>query len=42
MNGSGKAKVDDTIWRVIGPDMPSGAVVKVTKAEGGFLTVEKL
>jgi membrane protein implicated in regulation of membrane protease activity len=42
VNGSGKAKVDDTIWRVIGPDLPNGEVVKVTKAEGGFLTVERL
>jgi len=41
VNGSGKAQVDDTIWRVIGPDLPVGAVVKVTKADGGFLTVEK-
>lgn len=41
VNGSGKAKVDDTIWRVIGPDLAAGEVVKVTKADGGFLTVEK-
>jgi membrane protein implicated in regulation of membrane protease activity len=42
VNGSGKAHVDDTIWRVIGPDLPNGTTVKVTKAEGGFLTVEKI
>jgi membrane protein implicated in regulation of membrane protease activity len=41
VNGSGKAKVDDTLWRVVGPDLPAGATVKVVKAEGGFLTVEK-
>ena len=40
VNGSGKCKVDDTIWRVIGPDAPVGATVKVVKADGGFLTVE--
>jgi hypothetical protein len=42
VNGSGKAKVDDTIWRVVGPDLPEGATVKVVKAEGGFLSVEKV
>jgi membrane protein implicated in regulation of membrane protease activity len=41
VNGTGKVKVDDTIWRVAGPDLPEGATVKVTKADGGFLTVEK-
>lgn len=41
VNGTGKVKVDDTIWRVIGPELPEGATVKVTKADGGFLTVEK-
>ena len=41
VNGNGKAQVDDTIWRVAGPDLEAGATVRVTKAEGGFLTVEK-
>lgn len=41
VNGSGKARVDDTLWRVVGPDLPEGTTVKVVKADGGFLTVEK-
>ena len=41
VNGQGKAKVDDSIWRVSGPDAPVGASVKVIAADGGFLKVEK-
>jgi len=40
VNGHGKAKVDDSIWRVAGPDAPVGTNVKVVAAEGGFLRVE--
>ena len=40
--GSGRARVQDTVWRVTGPDAPAGARVRVTGAtEGGVvLTVE--
>lgn len=41
VNGQGKAKVDDTIWRVSGPDAPEGTNVKVVAADGGFLKVER-
>jgi membrane protein implicated in regulation of membrane protease activity len=41
VNGHGKAKVDDTIWRVSGPDAPVGATVKVVATDGGFLKVER-
>lgn len=41
VNGHGKAKVDDTLWRVAGPDLPAGTTVRVVRADGGFLTVEK-
>lgn len=37
--GVGQIHVDDTIWRVIGPDSPAGARVVVAAAEGAFLTV---
>lgn len=39
LNGDGRIRIDDTIWRVSGPDMPSGTRVKVTKADGATLTV---
>ena len=39
-NGEGKVKVDDTVWRVHGPDLPSGARVRIVAADGALLTVE--
>jgi membrane protein implicated in regulation of membrane protease activity len=38
--GSGRMKVDDSVWRVSGPDLPAGAKVMVTGADGTTLTVE--
>jgi inner membrane protein len=40
MDGSGTVRVDDTIWRVSGPDCPAGSKVKVVRADGASLTVE--
>lgn len=34
INGSGKLKIEDTIWDVDGPDLPAGARVKVTAVNG--------
>jgi len=39
-NGVGKIHVDDTTWKVKGPDLPQGAKVRVTAAEGTLLVVE--
>jgi len=41
-HGSGRIKVDDSIWRVTGPDAPQGATVRVVGGEGSVLTVEPL
>lgn len=41
-HGRGKAKVGDTLWSVIGPDMPEGAKAKVTDVDGTELKVEKV
>lgn len=38
--GEGKARVQDTVWRVCGADAPAGARVRVTGAKGAVLTVE--
>ncbi len=38
--GSGRMKVDDSVWRVAGPDLPAGAKVMVTGSDGTTLTVE--
>lgn len=42
INGVGKLRVDDSQWRVSGPDAPAGARVRVVEADGGALTVERL
>lgn len=39
-NGYGKAKVGDTTWTVAGPDLPSGAHVRVVGVDGTVLKVE--
>ncbi len=39
-NGFGKARVEDTVWRVTGPDLPSGSRVRVTALDGATLRVE--
>lgn len=30
VNGTGKVKLDDTLWTVEGPDLPAGARVRIT------------
>lgn len=39
-NGRGKARIDDTVWRVEGPDMPAGVPIKVIAVDGAILKVE--
>ena len=39
-NGVGKVIVDDSTWKVKGPDLPAGTHVKVTGVEGTVFTVE--
>ncbi len=38
--GRGRIRLDDTLWRVSGPDLPVGARVKVVASNGRDLTVE--
>jgi membrane protein implicated in regulation of membrane protease activity len=40
VDGSGRVKVGDSFWRVIGPDCPSGTRVKVVAVDGSVLRVE--
>lgn len=40
VNGVGKVHVDDTQWRVKGPDCPAGTRVRVTGVDGVMLEVE--
>lgn len=39
VDGVGTVKIDDTVWRVAGPDAPSGSRVRVVSADGASLTV---
>ncbi|MEA2929720.1 MAG: inner membrane protein [Hyphomicrobiales bacterium] len=40
VDGSGTVRIDDTIWRVAGPDCPAGSRVKVARADAATLVVE--
>jgi membrane protein implicated in regulation of membrane protease activity len=40
VNGFGKLRVDDTLWRISGPDLPTYSKVKVTGVDGTTLRVE--
>lgn len=40
--GFGRIRIDDTSWRVSGPDMVVGARVRVTGADGGTLKVVRV
>jgi len=39
VDGEGVVRIDDTVWRVAGPDTPAGTRVKIVKADGASLTV---
>jgi hypothetical protein len=39
IDGAGTVRIDDTIWRVSGPDAPAGSRVRIVKADGASLTV---
>lgn len=41
MNGDGKLRIDDTVWRVAGEDMAAGTTVRVVGAEGVILKVRR-
>jgi membrane protein implicated in regulation of membrane protease activity len=40
VDGFGTIRIDDTVWRVSGPDCPAGSRVKISHAEGANLMVE--
>ena len=41
VNGRGRARLGDSLWQVAGPDLPAGARVRITGADGTMLLVEK-
>ena len=40
VDGMGTVRIDDTVWRVSGPDAASGSRVKIVHADGASLRVE--
>ena len=41
-DGRGTVRIDDTVWRVSGPDCPTGSRVRVTRVDGPLLMVETI
>jgi inner membrane protein len=41
VDGAGRVRIDDTIWRVVGSDFPAGTRIKVARIDGSTLVVEK-
>jgi hypothetical protein len=39
IDGTGTIRIDDTVWRVTGPDTPAGSRVRIVQADGASLTV---
>jgi membrane protein implicated in regulation of membrane protease activity len=40
MDGVGRLNLDDTTWRINGPDLAAGVKVRIVSADGAELTVE--
>ncbi len=40
IGGNGTVKIDDSIWRLSGPDCPGGSRVRVVRADAATLVVE--
>jgi membrane protein implicated in regulation of membrane protease activity len=40
IDGVGTIRIEDTVWRVSGPDLPAGSRVRVAGADGAELAVE--
>ena len=41
VDGAGRVRIDDTVWRVVGDDMPAGTRIKVAGIDGSALIVER-
>ena len=42
VDGVGTVHIDDTVWRVTGPDAPAGSQVRIVRADGPNLFVERI
>lgn len=39
VSGSGRVKIDDTVWRITGPDLAAGTRIRVEGTDGAVLIV---
>lgn len=39
VHGAGRVRIDDSVWRLTGPDLPAGSRVRVTAVDGPMLKV---
>ena len=39
VDGAGTVRIDDTVWRIAGPDAPAGSRIRIVQADGARLTV---
>jgi len=37
VGGTGRIHVDDTVWRITGPDLPSGTTIRIVGHDGAML-----
>jgi membrane protein implicated in regulation of membrane protease activity len=42
VSGHGTVRIDDTVWRLAGPECPAGSRVKVVRADAALLVVEPM
>ncbi len=42
VEGFGRMALDDTVWRISGPDLPAGRRVRIVGSDGAVLRVEAL
>jgi len=41
VNGRGRVHIDDSYWRIEGPDLPTGTLVKIIDVDGVVLKVQQ-
>jgi membrane protein implicated in regulation of membrane protease activity len=37
VGGNGRIRIDDTVWRLTGPDLPSGTTIRIVGHDGAML-----
>lgn len=40
VGGNGRIRIDDTVWRLTGPDLPSGTTIRIVGHDGAVLRAD--